>query len=326
MGQEQEIDYNPNKESYSCIGRLEDNYKDLSYEKLKDEIIKSIISIKKHKYKKIHIKNKLIRKEYQILQKYIDFDTDHLKNLKKSFRDLCRYRDITSYEYNSIEINTETKYINASPINIYSKSNLIATQGPLPNTIEDFWTMVDQYKCNIIIMLCKLIEENKQKCAKYWDTKNELKKYEINIISKEEKYFSKNIIIIRKIKLINKETKIEKNITQLQYLGWPDNDTPKDNGYFEAFNFMFGQLDKLKGDGSGIIHCSAGVGRTGTFIATYFLFKEIIEQKNKINLQKINFSVFNIVRKLKELRIVMVQNHEQYKFIYDFVKCLLNKM
>ena len=110
MGQEQEIDYNPNKESYSCIGRLEDNYKDLSYEKLKDEIIKSIISIKKHKYKKIHIKNKLIRKEYQILQKYIDFDTDHLKNLKKSFRDLCRYRDITSYEYNSIEINTETKY------------------------------------------------------------------------------------------------------------------------------------------------------------------------------------------------------------------------
>lgn len=326
MGQEQEIDYNPNKQSYSCIGRLENNYKDLSFEKLKSEIIKSVKSIKKDKNKKISIKNKLIQKEYNILEKYIDFDKEHLKNLKKGFRDLCRYRDIKPYEYNSIEINTEKKFINASPINIYSNSNLIATQGPMSNTIEDFWIMVDQYKCNIIIMLCNLIEENKQKCAYYWDIKNEMMKFKINIISKEEKKFSNNIIIIRQIKLINKETNIEKNITQIQYLGWPDNNIPLGNGYFEAFNFMFGQLEKLKGDGSGIIHCSAGVGRTGTFIASYFLFKEINDQIKDINLKKINFSVFNIVRKLKELRLNMVQNVDQYKFIYNFVNYLLIKI
>ena len=205
MGQEQEIDYNPNKQSYSCIGRLEDKYKDLSYEKLKGEIVKSVKSIKKNKNKKISVKNKLVQKEYYILQKYIDFDEEHLQHLKKGFRDLCRYRGIKPYEYNSIEINTKKRFINASPINIYSNSNIIATQGPIPNTIEDFWVMVDQYKCNIIIMLCNLIEENIQKCAYYWDIKNEMIKYKIIIISKEEKKFNKNIIIIRQIKLIKKQ-------------------------------------------------------------------------------------------------------------------------
>lgn len=195
MGQEQDIDYNPNKQSYSCIGRLENNYRDLSYEKLKNEIIKSIKSIKKHENKKIAIKTKLIQNEYNILQKYIDYDTEHLKYLKKGFRELCRYRGIKTYEYNSIEINTNTKFINASPINIFSNCNLIAAQGPMLNTIEDFWIMVDQYKCNIIIMLCNLNEENKEKCAYYWDIKKEMIKYKINIISKEQKNLIKTLLL-----------------------------------------------------------------------------------------------------------------------------------
>ena len=327
MGSSQNKLNNINSQSYSCIGRIE-NYKDLSYEKLEKEIAKSIKSIEKSKKNKNFKYNKNFKKEYDILEKYIDKDKEHFKNLKKGFKELCRYNDIKTYEYNSIEINTENKFINASPINIYSKNNLIATQGPKPNTIEHFWIMVEQYNCNIIIMLCQLKENNKEKCACYWDINNQMKKYEINLLSEEEKQFNnndKNIIYIRKIKLINKETKNEKVVKHLQYIGWNDNDAPEITDSFEPFQFMIEELDKQKGDRAGIIHCSAGVGRTGTFISIYYLFKEITEQINNKNLNKINFSVFNMVRKLKEMRLYMVQNNLQYKFIYDFIDYLLIK-
>ena len=73
-----------------------------------------------------------------------------------------------------------------------------------------------------------------------------------------------------------------------------------------------------------MVHCSAGVGRTGTFIAMYYLEKEIkIQIKNKYDI--IKFSIFNLVRKLKEMRLYLVQNSSQYKFIYEFARHLLQK-
>ena len=323
MGTEELIDQNVNPQSYSCIGRLENEYKDLSYDTLKDYLNSTIKSIVKHKKsKKFNDKN--YQEEYKFLEKYVDNDIEHLKNLKKGFKDLCRYSDIKTYEYNSIEIKTEQKFINASPINVYTYNNLIATQGPKQNTIKDFWTMIDEYNCNIIIMLCKLKDNGKEKCAFYWDNNN-LEKYTISLLSEEDKKFDKTFVIIRKINLINNETNVTKTITQLHYTEWPDYGVPDINKNFEVFHFMIEELDKLKGKDPGVVHCSAGVGRTGAFISIYYLFKEIIEQINNDNLNKINFSVFNLVRKLKEMRLYMVQNIQQYKFIYEFVKYTLKK-
>ena len=88
---------------------------------------------------------------------------------------------------------------------------------------------------------------------------------------------------------------------------------------------MIKKVDTIKNENPTVVHCSAGVGRTGTFISIYCLFKEIMSQIKNENLENIHFSVFNMVRKLKEMRLLMVQTNEQYKFIYDFIDCLLKE-
>ena len=313
-----------NPKSYSCIGRLEDKYEDLSYDNLKDYIESSIISIKKEKKNKGFSYEKYLE-EFMILQQSIDNDSAHFNALDMGIKELCRYSDIKTYKHNNIQIDTETKYINASPINIISKNYFISTQGPTTNTIEDFWTMVDQYNCNIIIMLCKLYEAGSQKCEKYWDTNFKMEKFTLEIQSEEDKTIDDAIITVRKIKLINNKANKDKIVTQLHYNSWPDRGIPEGSKTFKGFIYMIEEVDKLKGENPGVVHCSAGIGRTGTFIAIYFLYKEIMEQIKDQYTKDIEFSVFNIVRKLKEMRLYMVQNSGQYKYIYDFIECLLKE-
>ena len=124
----------------------------------------------------------------------------------------------------------------------------------------------------------------------------------------------------------NLKDKTEKKINQIHITNWPDNFIPNtQNG--EIFNVLIDIIlttERNKGDGPIVSHCSAGIGRTGTFIAMYYLYKEI---KDQIDGEKeiIQFSVFNLVRKLKEMRIAMVQNLIQYKFVIYFVYFILKK-
>lgn len=311
--------------SYSCIPKIE-NYNDLSYQNLKNQIDNSIITILKYNEANNFPLDRNISGEYNLLEKYIDCDDNHFNELEEGYNELCRYSDIKTYKHNQVIIDSDKKYINASPINILGRNYFISTQGPKDNTIEDFWTMIDQYKCNIIIMLCKLEELGRPKCAFYWNTQNKMKKYKIIVSSENKKEIKNdNYIIERKIKLINNNTNEEKEVIQLHYEGWPDHGVPDINKTFEVFEYIIKEVDNLRGKTPAVVHCSAGVGRTGTFISLYYLFKEITEQINNNKLQDIKFSIFNIVRKLKEMRLFMVQTVEQYKFIYSFVYILLQK-
>ena len=244
----------------------------------------------------------------------------HVNKLFKKYEKLDRYSDIKPYIHNKILISTTNKYINASPINIIKNKYFIATQGPLKHTIEDFWTMIDEYNCKVIVMICNLIEDGKEKCAFYYDEKLKMNKYKIYI----EKITQKNSYIIREIKLTNLIDKTEKIINQIHITNWPDNYIPNipNLEVFNVFIEIILTTERNKGVGPIVSHCSAGIGRTGTFIAMYYLYKEIIDQINKEK-EIIQFSVFNLVRKLKEMRIAMVQNIEQYKFIYYFVYFIL---
>ena len=237
--------------------------------------------------------------------------------LEPGFKELNRYKDILPYKYNSIKISTNSQYINASPINIGDKKNLfIATQGPIPQTIEDFWTIIWELNSKVIVMLCNLFENNKKKCENYWET--EMKQFKVKV----KKEIKNDIYYIREIQLINLLNKEERNITQIHYMNWPDHGVP-DNNKLKIFSEINELVDKFNSNNMPIIvHCSAGVGRTGTFIAMYLLEKEILKQiEDKCPI--IRIIVFNIVRKLKEMRMYMVQTLEQYKLIYSFVEYLL---
>jgi protein tyrosine phosphatase len=263
-----------------------------------------------------------ITNEFGFFEQYIDCDYDHAMALNRGEREKDRYSDIKSYNHNIVNITTGSKYINASPINIITKKYFISTQGPKNETIEDFWTMIEEYECNIIIMLCNIVEGGREKCAKYWDEKNKMNNYSIHL-NKEE---TRNKYIIRELKLINKKSGKEKNLIQIHFTGWPDHGIPdtSDDKIFEVFEEMIKLVDQYKGNGPIVVHCSAGVGRTGTFISMYYLDKEIktqIKEKKEI----IRFNIFNLVRKLKEMRICLVQSNSQYNFIYLFVNYLLKR-
>ena len=264
-----------------------------------------------------------INNEFSTLLQLIDYDIDHLRTLNKGYSELDRYQDIKAYNHNIITINNNKEnYINASPMNIIKDKYFISTQGPKRETIEDFWTMIDQYNCNVIIMLCNEEEGGVEKCVNYWNP-NEFDKYILKQAKIDEQ---RDLYIIREFKLYNKEKKTEKKIKQIHYIGWPDGGVPEteDGIVFDNFDEIIQLTDKYRGEGPIVVHCSAGVGRTGSFISMYLLKKEIISQISD-KIETIRFSVFNLVRKLKEMRLYSVQTFLQYSFVYQFVSYLLNK-
>ena len=185
---------------------------------------------------------------------YIEDQKSYLDIFQNSNPYLDRYSDIKPYKHNALKMNNKSKYINASPINIEGKKNLfISTQGPKPETIEDFWTMVYDYNSNVIVMLCKLLEGGRKKCENYWEAKME--NFEVGV-EKEEKF---NMYVIRTLKLKNLEKKDERIVYQIHFIGWPDHGVPdiSDGKVFEIFCEINKKVDEFnKGKDPIIVHCS----------------------------------------------------------------------
>ena len=218
---------------------------------------------------------------------YIDSDGEHLMNLNTDYYDFDRYIDIQPYRFNTIYIN-QNKYVNASSMYVYDKEKyFISTQGPKQETIEDFWTMIDEYNVKVIAMICKEMEDGVEKCSNYWSEENEMTLYKLTI----EKETIEDQYVIRKIKLYNKSTKKEKIVRQIHFNGWPDHGVPdvSDGKVFDSFNEMI----------------------------------ELVDKQIDENVKEIQFSIFNLVRKLKEMRLYSVQTQPQYNFIHEYVRYFL---
>jgi protein tyrosine phosphatase len=266
------------------------------------------------------LNKKYIRNEYQTIINYTDRDPAHKENLIKLDISLCRYKDVYPYKKNVIKVKTPNQFVNASYMHILVPNYFIASQGPKDNTIDDFWTMCFENNVTRILMLCKEFEEGKSKCSDYWDDKM---KSELFVNKGTTIKMQNNNLEQKLIRVENKKTGETREFPHLQFKDWPDHSTPNIQNYVQLFQYLFDFIDERNKDNITknnpvLVHCSAGIGRTGVFLTLYGICNEInkaIQQG-----QEITFSVFNFVRKLKEMRLFSVENINQYNFIYKFLE------
>jgi len=199
-------------------------------------------------------------------------------------------------------------YINASFIDGYRYRNAyIATQGPLNETVEDFWRMLWEHNSTIVVMLTKLREMGREKCAGYWPTDRSAR-YQYFVVDPLAEYNMPQYIL-REFKVTDARDGQSRTIRQFHFTDWPEQGVPKSG---EGFIDFIGQVHKTKEqfgqEGPISVHCSAGVGRTGVFI-TLSIVLERMQYEGVVD-------VFQTVRTLRTQRPAMVQSEDQYQFCY----------
>jgi protein tyrosine phosphatase len=165
---------------------------------------------------------KYIRNEFKTIIELTDQDDVHKSILNVIPENLCRYKKIFPYKDNTVSILTEHKAINASWVHIPTEKSFIMCQAPLDNTIDDFCQMCFQYNVNMIIMLCNIQEDNKEKSAIYWDPKK-VTQFKITNIKITE---NNDVFMKQNIEIINLNGNCTKIISHLLFKRWPDHLTP----------------------------------------------------------------------------------------------------
>ncbi|KAK0064948.1 receptor-type tyrosine-protein phosphatase alpha, partial [Biomphalaria pfeifferi] len=227
-----------------------------------------------------------------------------------------RYGNIIAYDHTRVVLDVEGEdihddYINANYIDGYNKKKVyIAAQGPSRPTVNDIWRMAWKENSKSIIMLTNSTESGKKKCDQYWpDTGCE----QYGNISVQ--LLNTDVLPDFTVRtfLISKGGQ-SKYLKQFHYTAWPDHGVPRFGHSLLLFRQKIRLYDSLD-SGTLIVHCSAGVGRTGTYIA-------IDTQLEKAKSEGI-IDVFNFVHLMRTQRVNMVQTLEQYVFVYD---CLLEAL
>ncbi|CAC5381245.1 Receptor-type tyrosine-protein phosphatase beta,Tyrosine-protein phosphatase non-receptor type 1,Receptor-type tyrosine-protein phosphatase R [Mytilus coruscus] len=189
----------------------------------------------------------------------------------------------------------------------YNEKAYIASQGPKKNSVRDFWHMIWQEQVGKIVMVTQLEENRRNKCAQYWpQTVNKsmvIENYRLTM--KEETYHT--VYVYRLITVYEKTTQRERNIHHFHFIQWPDHGVPDS---INLVNF-YRKVASEQHDQSGpmVVHCSAGVGRTGTFIAVDALY----EHGKKVG----SVDVMEYVQMMRKDRMNMIQTYEQYEVVFE---------
>ncbi|XP_069125803.1 receptor-type tyrosine-protein phosphatase epsilon-like [Argopecten irradians] len=238
----------------------------------------------------------------------------HLEGSKPQNKAKNRFKTTFPYDHSRVILDTIGKdpnsdYINANYIDgIDDKKAYVASQGPRENTVDDFWRMVWQLNTGIIVMVTNLVEGGKVKCHQYWPEEGEspgTKHFNIRL-DRERTYA---FYVLREISLRLKKTKEERQIHHFHFTSWPDHGTPNNLELVLFHRHVTSFRTNLPGPM--IVHCSAGLGRTGTFIGLDVLSKE--EKKTG----RVDISQY--IRTMRKDRMNMVQTHEQYIALHELL-------
>ncbi|XP_076403356.1 tyrosine-protein phosphatase non-receptor type 4 isoform X6 [Peromyscus maniculatus bairdii] len=225
-----------------------------------------------------------------------------------------RYRDISPYDATRVLLKGNEDYINANYINMEIPSSsiinqYIACQGPLPHTCKDFWQMTWEQGSSMVVMLTTQVERGRVKCHQYWPEPTGSSSYgcyQVTCHSEE----GNPAYIFRKMTLFNQEKNESRQLTQIQYTAWPDHGVPDDSSDF--LDFVCHVRKKRAGkEEPVVVHCSAGIGRTGV----------LITMETAMCLIECNQPIYplDIVRTMRDQRAMMIQTPSQYRFVCEAI-------
>ncbi|XP_041345538.1 receptor-type tyrosine-protein phosphatase V-like [Pyrgilauda ruficollis] len=232
-----------------------------------------------------------------------------------------RYPHVLPYDHSRVKLSQlgedpHSDYINANFMPGYtSQQEFIATQGPLKKTIEDFWRLVwEQNVCNII-MLTVCMENGRVLCDHYWPSESAPMSYgqvRVHLLMQS----SSEEWTVREFKLWHEGLQAERFVSHLHYTAWPDHGIPESTTSIMTFRELVQEhIQSTKDAGPTLVHCSAGVGRTGTFIALDRLLQQMKQEKA--------VDIFGVVYTLRMNRYLMIQTLSQYIFLHS---CILDKI
>ncbi|XP_061445630.1 tyrosine-protein phosphatase non-receptor type 3 isoform X3 [Rhineura floridana] len=215
--------------------------------------------------------------------------------------DKNRYKDVLPYDTTRVILKGNDDYINANYVNMEIPpagimNKYMATQGPLPHTCGHFWQAVWDHRLSLIIMLTTLTERGRTKCHQYWPDPPDIMDYgKFRVKCRSEDCTI--AYVFREMVITNIETEEEHTVSHLQYVAWPDHGVPDDSTDF--LEFVTYMRSKRVGNEPVLVHCSAGIGRTGVLVAMETAMC-LIEKNQPVY-------PLDIVRKMRDHRAMMVQ-------------------
>ncbi|XP_041791187.1 protein tyrosine phosphatase receptor type Fa isoform X2 [Chelmon rostratus] len=248
--------------------------------------------------------------EYESIDPGQQFTWEH-SNLEVN-KPKNRYANVIAYDHSRVILTPVdgvpgSEYINANYIDGYRKQNAyIATQGPLPETLSDFWRMVWEQRTCTIVMMTRLEEKSRVKCDQYWPSRGTETYGMIQVTMLDTVELA--TYSVRTFAVYKNGSSEKREVRQFQFMAWPDHGVPEYPTPTLAF------LRRVKASnppdtGPMVVHCSAGVGRTGCFIVIEAMLERIKHEKS--------VDIYGHVTCMRAQRNYMVQTEDQYIFIHE---------
>ncbi|XP_063431850.1 tyrosine-protein phosphatase non-receptor type 9-like isoform X1 [Mytilus trossulus] len=238
-----------------------------------------------------------------------------------------RYSDVLCYDHSRVKLpaivegDPSSDYINANYVGGYKQdSAYISTQGPLPKTFGDFWRMIWHCHVMVIVMTTRVVERGRMKCGQYWPMEEESEEQIEEFIVINTGIEQHHDYTVTGLFLHNTKSGESRHLTHIQFTSWPDYGVPRTGTAFLDFLFRVRscQADATKRLGSSwkghalgppiVVHCSAGIGRTGTFMTIDISLRQL-DDTHKVDIKE-------TVRRIRSQRAFAIQMPDQYVFCH----------